>query len=159
MANAINPLTIATNVAALSMSVTINGTPTTINIKDLTNFPQAPAGRDCPLLFPKIDFVTDFLPTPQALAPGSVRPWDFSYNLNYRFLYAPVTQQRTIADMLAPMTDAWAQIVTKIAQSDVNIGSEEFIPGEYYNMGVVNAPNEVPFFGFDMKINVMEYLS
>jgi hypothetical protein len=73
-------------------------------------------------------------------------------------LFAPVTQQRTIADVLAPMTDLWAQIVTKIAQSDVGIGSEEFIPGEYYNMGVVNSPSEEAFFGFDMKIQILEFL-
>lgn len=159
MANAINPLTIATAIAALSVSVTINGTPTTVKIKDLTNFPQNPGSRDMPLMFPKIDFVTDFFPEPQALATGSSRPWNFSYNLNYRVLYAPISQQRTIADMLAPMTDLWAQIVTAIAQSDVGIGSEEFMPGEYYGMGVVNSPNEDSFWGFDMKVAIMEMLA
>ena len=159
MANALNPLTIATNIAALSISVTINGTPTTLNIKNLTAFPQDPSSRDMPLMFPKLDYVTDFEPIREAMATGTGAPWTFTYYVNYRVLYAPITQQRTIADMLAPMTDLWAQIVTGVIQSDVAIGSEEVEPAGYTNMGIVNSPNETPFFGFDMRLMIKEYLS
>src|SRR3990167_2263118 len=159
MANAINPLTIATNIAALAPSVTINGTPTTVQIYDLTDFPEAPDDIYCPMVFPLINFVTGFEPVRDALATGTVTPWSCTYYLNYRVLYTPVTVNRTIADVMAPMIDLWAQLATILIQSDVAIGAEAVEPREPFNMDVVNAPNETPFFGFDMRIMVMEFLS
>lgn len=158
MASTLAPLTIATNIAALSVSVTINGTPTTLNIKDLTSVIDAPSTRDMPLMFPKLDYITGFEPVRENLAAGTVAAWNCTYYLNYRVLYAPLMQNRSISEFLAPLNDLWAKIATAIMQGDVGIGSEEFEAREPFNVGVVNSPSEQPFYGFDMRIMVMEFL-
>lgn len=159
MANTLNPKTIATNIATLPVSVTINGTPTTLTIKDLTGVAQAINSRDCPIMIPKTPFMDGIEAEPQAFGAATVRPWNVTYYLNYRILYAPVGTQRNIAEVLQPMTDLSGLVVTAILTGDITMGAEDSMAFTIENMGVVNAPNDDPFYGFDMRVQVMEYLN
>jgi hypothetical protein len=145
-------LQIATIIDAIT-DLTVSG----MTLYDIHALPQT-AVRIYPCLIPRGDFLSNMVCTRQSFNVGSVAKTDYTYNLNFRLLYAPVGAGRGIMDYMSDMLTAIVNFVDKIKDTDYVAGSAIDIQlAGIPVLGVVTDPADMPYYGADFTLSVLEF--
>jgi hypothetical protein len=147
---ALGPATVATSIAALSVSG--------VTIKDLNAIPQQVQARDCPIFFPDPtrpmgDYVLEVNSYGSSVAKKTAH-----YTLNYVFLFAEVGQARGIYDIVQPLVQSLSLVLDALNTNDALNGCIDSFPGGL-QVGQMTDPAGRSFFGATVPIRIMEFVN
>ena len=145
--------TVVSNIAALTVA--------NVDILDTDKTPTAVTTRaNTSILMPLPAFITEPRMERDSFGGGSVAKMTMEYRLNYRFFLAPCSTYRnnTLA-WLPDLVERVAAILDEVLAIDTLGGCVDIVPGDVTNMGVVNDPSDVAFYGCDMQFIVTEFIN
>ena len=147
---AIQLATLADSIAALS----VDG----VRMFDIDEVPSSLSGR-VPAIIPLAsDFITDFTIEIDSQGGYSTAQKTLAYTIHYRLCYAQVGEGRT--NKLVHFPDLVAKAMLFLdALLDINTidGAIDVQPLPITSFGIVNDPAEVPYWGCDFALRVMEF--
>ena len=159
MADSIKITTVATSIAALSITVTnALGSSVTVGIKDISAVPEAVNQQDCPMLAPRPQgFVTDFGVTRDAFGADAA-PKTVAYTLHYVFFYAPVMQGVGLLEKYDEMVTAAAVVLNHLATNTALSGTTDILPGNIPVFGPVADVTGQQFHGCEIEMRVIQFM-
>ncbi len=144
--------TISNTIAALSVSG--------VTLKDIDEVPTS--GDRVPIIIPLPNFITNFSLDDMTLGAPSVREMTVSYTLNYRLLFkeAGAGRSNTI-EALNGLTEKIGLFLDAVLAMDDTTGVEDLVPSSnaVSNMGLVNAPDDVEYYGCDFHLDIIEHVN
>jgi hypothetical protein len=138
--------TVADSISKLSISG--------LTIKDVNELPDSVQARDCPVIIPAPNFVTNFQAERQEL---TVNELDYRYTLNYRLLAFPVGSGRGIFEAYPKAVEWTGKFLDALVANHSITGAVDIEPGSVISFGVVEDPGGSSFHGCDIAINVLEF--
>lgn len=147
---ALGPATVATSIAALSVSG--------VTMVDLTGIKQTYEARDCPVFFPDpTQFVTDFEMQVDSFGSASAKK-TARYTLHYVFLYTEAGAGRGIYDHAQGIIQKVSLILDAFASNDALTGCiDDTITG--LTVATITDPAGKQFYGALIPIRVMEFIN
>jgi hypothetical protein len=142
----------ASTVATAISQLVISG----LRIKDLSNIPEQVNSRDCPVMIPDVNYISNFVPLPKNLERSNGY-WESTRNLNYWIFYSEAGQGRGIFEHVKGMTDLFDTIATKILSTDFS--GIDVIGISLSGFGVIKEPNGDEYFGFAISIAISELVN
>ena len=148
---ALNPVTVANSIAAISV--------TGLTIKDIDEIPENITQRDCPILIPAPQFVTNFRHARNSFGTGSTAKQSAQYTLNYRLFYQELGASRGLRDAYSGMVEMVGLIWDALISNSELTGAVDVIPRPISGFGVVASPNDKGFYGCDFSVDIMEFVN
>ena len=112
--------TVTNSIAALTV--------TGLTIKDIDEIPPDCA-RLCPVMFPEpLNFITNFTSTRDTFGPAAIANKTAEYDMNYTFLYVPLSTGRTGLDTYDEMMAMVSLIQDEILENDDLAGVTDISP-------------------------------
>jgi hypothetical protein len=130
-----------------------------VKIYDIDEIPTGLDGR-YPAIIPLAEYVTDFTMVRDSFGGGSTAKMTVTYTLHYRLCYAPVGLGRTnTLTNFAGMVEKAYLFLDAVLAVDTMDGLIDITPQPVTSFGVVQDPAEVPFWGCDFALQVMEFVN
>lgn len=158
MPSSIGLSTVTGQIAALTITVTnANGTSKTLDIRDMSEIPEAVNSPDCPMLAPKpAGFVTDVSIMRDTYgADASLKT--VLYTLTYQFFYCPMEEGVGLFEKYDNMVSAAAIVLNALATSTNGI-STDILPGAVPGFGPIEDVSGQAFHGCEITLNVKQYM-
>lgn len=143
--------TVADSIASLSV--------TGVDIKDLDEMKDEVYNRDCPLVMPAPNYITNLRPERDSLGSGSGTQWNVRYTLNYRFFHSRAGTERGLAGVYKDLTDKVVAFVDSIFANDNITGAIDIQNSQISIFGVVDGPSGNQFYGCDISLDVLEFIN
>lgn len=144
-----SPSAIATAIAALSVSG--------VRIKDLNGVPASIVDRDCPLLIPSYEFVTNAIGTPKSLGLTGSAVYSYEYDVNYLLYIAEVGAGRGPANYLQEVIQKAEAIAAAIQTADTALGAHRVSLSGTLATTTLREPSEkLSFHGATLTFHVWE---
>ena len=159
MADTIKITTLATAIAALSVSVTnASGSSVTLAIKDIAAIPEAVNQVDCPILAPRPDnFITDFSVTRDTYGADAALK-TVRYRMNYVFYFCPALQGVGIFEKYDDMVTAAAIILNALATNTNLSGAQDILPSGIPSFGMQVDVGGTAFHGCEISLDVAQFM-
>ena len=155
---AITAAAFATNVAALSITVTkADGSTGALSIKALTDLPPAILARDCPVLYPRFNYQTGL--SYEIVSTGTSPLMEKVWTANYYFAQAQIGEARFAqahANTIALNVDA---IAAAIMAATFSLGVKHVEFSEATDPDMVPGPDETKFHGCALSLTVHDWLN
>jgi len=148
MTIALNPVTVAASIAALSVSG--------VTIKDIDEIPDS-ANMLCPLVVPMSNFITNITPQTQSFGSNGGAKIDFSYSLNYGFLYAEIGSGINGYAPYAGLMQKLELILETILGNDAISGLVDMKLESLSEVGTIEDPAGNQFWGVTFSLRCLEY--
>lgn len=148
MTIALNPVTVAASIAGLSISG--------VTIKDIDEIPES-ASMLCPLIIPATDFITNTRPVNQSFGSNGTPKIDFTYTLNYLFLYADAGSGINAFAPYSGIMSKLELILETILANDAINGLVDMKLESVSNVGVIQDPAGNQFWGLSFSLACLEY--
>lgn len=135
-----------------------------LDIMDLHEIPAAAGVRGPAILIPLPAFVTDFSMERNSFGGGSTAKMTVTYTLHYRLLYKSIGEGRVMTlEVFDGLTGMIGLILDRVLLIDVfDTGYTEVvdvIPLGVTNMGIINDPSDLSFYGCDFAFQIMEFVN
>lgn len=143
--------TISNTIAALSVAG--------VTIKDIDEVPTS--GDRVPIVIPLPDFITNFSMERDSFGGASAK-MSVTYTLNYRLLFVKAGAGRSnTIEALNGLTEMIGLFLDAILAVGVVAGVEDLTPSSnaVTNMGLVNAPDDLAYYGCDFHLDCMEFVN
>jgi hypothetical protein len=142
--------TVTNSIAALTV--------TGLTIKDIDEVPP-----DCtlitPVMFPEpLNFITNFTSTRDTFGSSTAANKTVEYDMNYTFLYVPVSSGRTGLDVYDEMMAMTSLILDDILQNDDITGVTDISPQGVIDFGPVPDPAGNYYIGCRLVFHIIEYV-
>jgi len=148
MSIAWNPTAVATAISGLSISG--------VTIKDLDKIPDSAEGL-CPIIFPQPDgFISNIRPESQSLGSLGTQKENVTYSLHYVYLFSEVGSGISAFTPYSPLITQLTTVINAILNNDVVSGLVD-MQLESMEVGQVNDPAGVPFWGALFSLTCLEY--
>ena len=161
MADSIKLTTLATSIAALSITVTnARGSSVTLTIDDISALQKRVKvnQQDCPLLMPRPDsFVTNFSVTRDTFGADAALK-TATYTLNYIFYFAPIGQGVGVFEKYDEMITAAAIILNHLATNTNLTGSTDILPESVPAFGAMSDATGTLFHGCEIALKVQQFM-
>jgi len=146
------------NVADAFAALSVSG----LTIKELDGIPSEVGVRSS-LLIPLPNYLTDGEVERDSFG-ASKAAMTVSYTINYRLCYQPVGTTRVMTlDVFQGLVQMVGLIWDAVLAIDVFIAAHsevvDIIPVSISNMGIVNDPADMPFYGCDLAFRVQEFVN
>ena len=148
MTIALNPTTVSASIAALSISG--------VTIKDIDEVPDS-ANMLCPLVVPVADFMTNATPQNQSFGSNGTPKIDFTYTLNYAFLYAEMGSGINAYAPYQGLLQKFELILETILANDAINGLVDMKLESMSNIGAIEDPAGNQFWGLNFSLTCLEY--
>lgn len=142
----------ASTVATAIANLNISG----LRIKNLTSIPQLINPRECPVMVPEINFITNFLPVPKNL-DGTNGYWESTRELNYFVCYTQAGQGRGIFEYVKGMVDIFDALATAVLSADVS--GVDIVGMNLSGFGIIKDTDNKEYYGFAIKIVISELVN
>ena len=148
-------MTVACNVNTIASSIaelTVSG----VTIKDITAIPDS-AQMLCPIIIPQPnDYMNNVSMSFETFGSNGAAKMNLEYDLNYAFLFCEVGGVNSFAPFSGLMTKLAAVLVTILSNDTIN-GLVDMQLKSVGNVGVINDPAGVEYWGVLFSLHVLEY--
>jgi hypothetical protein len=148
---ALQVVTVATSISDLSVSG--------VTIKDLDEIPNEVYTRDCPIVLPSPDFITNMRLRRESQGSGSVALWQIKYNLTYRLFYGEVGTGRILGDNYSGLVAKAMLFVDAVIANSELTGSIDSTLFDISFPGVVTDPADNNYFGCEIIFEILEFIN
>lgn len=148
---ALQAVTVATNIAALSVSG--------VTLKALSAIPENVAPRDCPIIYPRPDGFMSDLEVEVDSFGSSAGKKTVRYTLTYMYLHSAIGEGRGLFDVYEDMVTKATAFVDAVISNDAIAGCVDITPTGITNFGPVADPAGGMFHGAQMPFVVTEFIN
>ena len=128
-----------------------------LTIRDIDEVKVNPEKR-LSVLMPESNFITDVEPEVRSFG-GASAVWDIRYTLNYRLLYKPAGEGRTMTiEQLIGLTRLVSKVWDAFLGIGVLAGCEDVTIAGISDFGPVEAPNGDPWWGCVLSFRILEQI-
>lgn len=129
-----------------------------LTIKNIDEIPP-----DCtklvPVLIPEpLNYVTNFVTTRDSFGPSETAQKTVEYDLNYSYLFCPVSAGRTGLDYYDEMVEIFEEITDEILDNDDISGAVDMSIQGVANFGPLPDPAGNMYLGSQLVLHIIEYL-
>lgn len=148
-------VTVADSISKITLDTGSN-----ITIKDLDGMLDEVFDRNCPVVMPAPDWLTNVEAEMDNLGSGTSAQWTFTYTVSYRLFYAPVGQGRNkLRHVMPGLANEVVYLIDGIMANDDLDGCEHIELAGSPVFGVVEDPVGNAFWGADMDFEVTELVN
>lgn len=151
--------TVAITAAYAALTPIVATDNTSIKVVDLGGMPDAVETHHTPLLAPAPTFITNIGLEKVSQGSGLGAKINFSYNMNYRFFYRTVGMETRIAPIYAELVAATFGILSWVIDNDSAGGAIHLEPDTLSAFGTLKDPSDNLFWGCEIGIKVLEFLT
>lgn len=142
--------TVADSISKLSV--------TGLTILDIDEIPTT-ADQRASYLMPLPAYITDMEMERDSYGAGDAK-MTVTYTLNYRLLYQPAGAGRSnTIDQVSGLVGMVGKIWDAVLAINTLTGAVDIYPQGINNMGLVNDPSDVNWFGADIALRVIEFVN
>ncbi len=145
---ALSPVALSESIAALD----VRG----LTLFTLAQVPQALDERKCPQVYPVPENFL-ILEDSQQITFGERGLWQHTYLVTYRYVQAPVGQERGLSKILPGKAAGYARFIQAITRNAQLLGAAQVKPANTPEWGVLQDPSGQQFEAADLALRVIEF--
>lgn len=159
MATDIHPVEISDGIAGLDIRLD-GDSSVALDIWQLGEMKDVILPRELPCMMPAPLFVTDLLLEDDSQGGGGASQQTVTYALNYRVFIAAIGEKQGIRKAYKALANWWAAIFTALDTYDHDSYAVDMRPVLLGGFGSpLEGPDGTPFFGFDIGIQIKEFVN